>query len=189
MTMKPHFIFVLWAAVLCLLPAFAGAAGPLEAGQTLADIRLPVPTSAAHQEYLGLSGGESFTLGQVEGEVVLIEIFSMYCPFCQAEAPKVNALYEAVQKDPALGKQIKLIGIGAGNSSFEVGVFGTKYGVAFPLFPDRDFALHEHFGQARTPFFAAVRVGDGSRRVLHTQLGGFKSAEGFVQELRRACGL
>jgi len=126
----------------------------------------------------------------VMANLVLIEILSMYCPFCQKEAPVVNRLHEAIEKDPAAGGKIKIIGVGAGNSSYEVEVFRKKYGVPFPVFPDPDYDIHKKCGEVRTPFFIAVRLNpDGTQSVTHARLGAFGEVPAFLETLKKAAGL
>ena len=57
----------------------------------------------------------------------------MYCPFCQKEAPNVNELYRIIDQDKDLKSRIKMIGIGAGNSPFEVNTFRTPMRFLFPF--------------------------------------------------------
>ena len=166
--------------------AWAAAEAPRVGGR-LPDFSLGVPREGAEKAYLGLAGSGTFKVPQIKAQAVLIEIFSMYCPYCQKEAPAVNSLYERIEGDPALKGKIKLIGIGAGNSAFEVGVFKKKYGVAFPLFPDGDFAVYDLFGELRTPYFIGVKIlPDGSHQVIYSALGAFGKVESFLAELVKA---
>lgn len=65
--------------ILLVAAGFAQAASqPPAVGGQLPEITLPVPKSDEHQEYLGLTGKESFKLSEISAEVVIIEIFSMY---------------------------------------------------------------------------------------------------------------
>ncbi|MGB4189276.1 MAG: AhpC/TSA family protein, partial [Syntrophales bacterium] len=106
------------------------------------------------------------------------------------EAPVVNRLHEAIEKDPAAGGKIKIIGVGAGNSSYEVEVFRKKYGVPFPVFPDPDYDIHKKCGEVRTPFFIAVRLNpDGTQSVTHARLGAFGEVPAFLETLKKAAGL
>ena len=88
------------------------------------------------KNYLGLTGSGTFKITQVKAQAVLIEIFSMYCPYCQKDAPGINELFQAIEENAEMKGRIKIIGIGAGNSAYEVGVYKKKYNVPFPLIPD-----------------------------------------------------
>jgi len=176
---------------LCLFWVPAQAASPPAVGGVLPDIVLEVPKDSGDRGYLGLSWwGKTFTIPAIKARVVIVEIFSMYCPYCQAEAPKVNALYEKIEADASLKGRIKMIGIGVGNSSYEVGIFKKRYGVPFPLFSDADFAVHKQVGEVRTPYFIGIRIdGDGSHRVFFSRLGAFDTADGFLKDMVRLSGL
>jgi hypothetical protein len=58
---------------------FAGAeVKPPAEGGVLPAIVLRVPDTPELQQYLGVSGKKNFTIPEIEAEVVLVEIFSMY---------------------------------------------------------------------------------------------------------------
>jgi peroxiredoxin len=159
-------------------------------GDVLASITLPVPQEQNAKTYLGLTGEGSFTISQIKAQVVIIEIFNMYCNNCQREAPRVNELYQAMGKDPNLKGKIKMIGIGVGNTPLEVEVFKKTYGVPFPLFPDEDYSIHKATGEVRTPYFIGVKINaDKSLRVFYTKEGGFQDATQFLKQLVAAAGL
>jgi protein-disulfide isomerase len=86
-----------------------GAATP-QKGDVLPDIKIPVPHNNNDKAYLGVEEGAFFTIPQIKAAVVIIEIFSMYCPYCQREAPEVNRLYSLIENDPRLKGKIKLSG-------------------------------------------------------------------------------
>ena len=163
---------------------------PPQKGETLPSIQLPVPKSLVEKSYLGLSREGSFTIPQIKARVVIIEIYSLYCPYCQKDAPGVNELYQLVEKDPDLKKDIKLIGIGAGNTSYEVGVYKKTYTVPFPLFSDQDFTIHKACGEVRTPYFIVVKMNeDKTHQIVHTQLGDYPGAEPFLDLVLKSSGL
>ncbi len=168
---------------------YAGSKTP-KVGDVLPEMVLARPADAAHGGYLGLPAGETFTLSDIEADAVIIEIFSMYCPHCQREAPLINRLHEAIEnRGPGKGR-VKLIGVGAGNSTFEVDVFRKKYKVPFPLFPDPDFIIHKKIGEVRTPYFFAVRIRpEGSHRVVYSKLGGFEDPGRFLDMIVKRAGL
>lgn len=159
-------------------------------GGTLPLINLDVPKDPAHRNYLGLSGEGLFNISQIKAEVVVIQIFSMYCPLCQREASRVNELYEKIEKDPKARGKLKLIGIGAGNSQFEVDIFLKTYEVPFPLFSDGDFSIHKRLGEIRTPYFIGVKINDDrSLEIFYSRVGGFEKAEEFLQLMLELSGL
>jgi thiol-disulfide isomerase/thioredoxin len=154
---------------------------PLE-GDILPDISLTVPKKMQEIGYLGIEEKKgSFTLREIQADVLIIEIFSMYCPYCQKEAPVVNELYQLIQKKQDLKNKVKIIGIGAGNSLFEVNAFRDLYSVPFPLFSDIDFAVHQVLGEVRTPYFIAIKVNKGgSHKVIYSQVGSFGDPHEFL---------
>lgn len=180
-------LFLVLGACLVVEPAASKPAIP-ESGDPVPEIVLPLPTDAAQLGYLGLSAlsAQTFALKDVAADLVVVEIFSMYCPHCQREAPKVNALFSALQKRPASAPRIRLLGIGVGNSPLEVEVFRKRYEIAFPLFPDGNFTIHKQLGEVRTPFFFAFRPGRPAPLKLGlTHLGPFKTVDAFLARLDR----
>lgn len=156
----------------------------LAVGSQLPEIGLATPQEPALRSYLGLKNQENFSLGEIKSEILVIEIFSMYCPHCQKDAPAINELYELIEKDKKLSKRVKLIGIGVGNSTFEVDVFKNKYKVPFPLFADGNFAIHKDLGNIRTPYFIAIcNQGEMKKRIFFSRLGGFNGAEKFLDKI------
>lgn len=146
------------------------------------DFTLPAPTEKIHQTYLGVDPGQPFTLDQVKADILVIEIFSMYCPICQREAPQVNTLFQRLEK--VKDQSVRLIGIGAGNSSFETEFFKKTYGIEFPLFSDDKFVIHKKIGEKGTPFFIGLKPGaPKADRVFFTHSGDIKDLDAFVAKL------
>ncbi len=180
--------------LLFLLFLFISGPGPLSAvwaadeppseGEFLHAIVLPVPKDAPSREYLGIPPGKKFKTTDIKSGILVIEIFSMYCPYCQREAPAVNRLYRRIEEDPALKGKIKVIGIGVGNSAFEVAIFRKKYHIPFPLFPDPEFFIHARMARVRTPYFLAMTVNPrSSHQVVHSQLGGLNGIDRFLERI------
>jgi thiol-disulfide isomerase/thioredoxin len=184
-----EFVLVVVFSLSIGLPAFA-ANRPPQKGEMLPVMNLPIPKSPGERSYLGLTGVGSFKISQIKANVVIIEIFSMYCPYCQKDAPGVNELYDLVENNPDLKNKVKIIGIGAGNSTFEVGVYKKTYRVPFPLIPDQDFTIHKACGEVRTPYFIVVQTHeDGSPLIVHSQLGDYPGAKPFLELVLKSSGL
>ncbi len=170
--------------VVFVLPGMAVAEQTPTAGELLAGIRLDAPETTGSRAYLGLTEGGSFDPTTIAGQLLIIEIFSIYCPHCQREAPAVNRLYQAIEASETLRGRVKMIGIGVGNSAYEVDHFRNHYQIAFPLFPDEDFIVHKSVGEVRTPFFIITDIGPTDRgRVLWTGAGRMDKVETVITRL------
>jgi thiol-disulfide isomerase/thioredoxin len=173
-----------------LISSTLSASVPPSKGDVLPKINLPIPKSPDDKSYLGLSGVGNFKIPQIKAKVVIVEVFSMYCPYCQKDAPRINEMYQMIENNPELKNKIKIIGIGAGNSPFEVEVFKKTYHVPFPLFADKDFSIHKVLGEVRTPYFVAIKISDdGTHQIVHSQLGDFQGAEPFLELILKVSGL
>jgi len=186
----PQLLFVVLAlaALSVCAPAIpALAKSPLTQGQAIPDLELSMPGQASQAAYLGLKpeSGKTFRLSQIKHPWLLIEVFNMYCTICQGEAERVNQLYEAISQGP-LKDQIAMLGIGVGNSPFEVNVFRKRYAVKFPLFADSGFKAHKSLGEPRTPYFLLVRMREPKLRIALTNLGPFGEVPKFMIDLQDA---
>ncbi len=182
-------LFILLFLALSIYPVYSYS-NPLAEGKEIPDIELTIPKNQEHQQYLGLTGEGTFKIHQIKAKVVIIQIFSMYCPHCQKEAPTINDIYQKIENSKKLKGKVKLIGIGAGNSDFEMGFFKKKYDVPFPLFPDGDFSIHKKIGEVRTPYFIGLKIMDnGKATIFYAQLGGPKNAQQFLNKLLQRSGL
>ena len=102
----------------------------------------------------------------------------------------MNELYQAIEARKDLKGKMKVIGIGTGNSDFEVNFFRKKYEVPFPLFSDEGYVIHKTMGEVRTPYFIGVRLnGDGKAEVFYSKLGGFSNAKEFLDLMVKSSGL
>lgn len=176
-----------WMLVLVILalPGLSAAQRAPAAGDRLPDMRLDSPENPDTRAYLGLSPGDTFDPAAITGSLLVIEIFSMYCPVCQREAPAVNRLYQAIEASQTLRDRVKIIGIGVGNSAYEVDYFRKHYQVTFPLFADPDFLIHKTLGEVRTPFFIIATIGPNDKgRVLWTDAGNMEVQEIFMNRLK-----
>ena len=181
---------VITILLLTLVSPVLPANKPPAKGETLPVFNLPIPKSPAEKAYLGLSGDGFFKIPQIKAKVVIVEIYSMYCPYCQKDAPGINELYNLIEKNPDLKNKIKMVGIGAGNTSFEVETYKKTYQVPFPLFPDKDFTIHKACGEVRTPYFIIVKINDdGTHQIVHAQLGNYPGAEPFLEIVLKASGI
>lgn len=184
-----HLIFFMAAAII-LSTFFARNIHAESIGEQLLSITLQAPEKKRDASYLGVEGTGSFRIPDIACEVLLVEIFSMYCPHCQKEAPSLNEFFRLLRNSDRYADRIKMIGIGVGNSDFEVEYFRKQYDIRFPLFPDQDFTIHKILGEVRTPYFIGIRFKkNGSSEVFLSESGPRGKPEVFFSELVKDSGL
>src|SRR4030043_887289 len=88
--------------ILCSVVVFPTLAAnkPPEKGEVLPVMNLPIPKNPDEKNYLGISGSGLFKIPQIKAKVVIVEIFSMYCPICQKDAPGINEMYQQTENNP-----------------------------------------------------------------------------------------
>ncbi|MBN1668486.1 MAG: TlpA family protein disulfide reductase [Anaerolineales bacterium] len=137
----PLGFFVAGAGLILLAIAFAllarpdeqaARAGDTAAGNTASAIPSPV-NYAAPELTLNRVDGQSASLSDYRGQVVLVNNWATWCPPCRAEMPELEAFYRRHQDEG-----FTLIGISAGDSQAQVEAFIAEYGVTFPMWLDPD---------------------------------------------------
>ena len=192
-----------WGSMILLAILLAGCAGTapktaepprMETPKAIEslDIPLPGPSSEADAAYLGLEEStDAFRMDQIKAGVLVVEVFDMYCRFCQGMAPKVDEVYELNLRSGFAG-EVKMIGIGRMNTALEVATFKEKYKVKFPLFPDNDLSITRAL-QAQdegTPHFMVIKMAPGARvEVVHTFTGAFEDPKAFYDVILEHSGL
>ena len=156
------------------------------------EIPLPGPSSEVDAAYLGLeTSTDVFRMDQIKAGVLVVEVFDMYCRFCQGMAPKVDEVYE-LNLDSGFAGDVKMIGIGRMNTPLEVATFKEKYTVKFPLFPDNDLKITKAL-QAQdegTPHFIVIKMAPGDRvEVVYSYTGAFEDPESFYRIILERSGL
>ncbi len=154
----------------------------------LSSLEFQAPDSPQDRFYLGLNNKPLFRLVDLKGKFILLELFSMYCPICQAEAPVVNSVFSLLNEKPELASTVRMLGIGAGNTPFEVDVYRKKYQVPFPLVPDDKMTFRKAYSEEiRTPTFILVRVDEQGRlSVLFKHVGQMKEPQLYVDAVVKA---
>jgi hypothetical protein len=93
----------------------------------------------------------------------------------------VNRLYNVIQEDAVLAKDVKLIGIAMGNDKKQVDAFKTQFRTAFPIFPDKEGEIYVIVGKPNTPTMVMTTPGG---KVLMSHEGLIKDFDGLLKELR-----
>lgn len=158
-------------------------------GTAVPDLTFPTTElTPAQAKDLGVAAGAPFKLDRVKADAVILVVYSMYCPFCQKEAPELVKLHEMIAQK-GLADKVKLVGLGAGNSPFEVKVFREKFNIGFALFPDQDFTAYKALGQVGTPFYYLLKRSGAGFTVVGNQLGCVTSAQAYLDDALGRLGL
>jgi len=182
-----EFIIISFLSLCIFLLNQAGASGG-DAG--LPDFSLSAPKTEMERAYLGLTGSRSFTLQQIKSQVVIVELYSFYCPHCQRIVPIVEEVYKTIQNNPKLVDKIKIIGIGIGDRQFEVDKFREKFKVSFPLFADPNMEVAGKLGVRATPYFiVAKRNEKGILEKFYVYPGPIESAPQFIADIVSRAGI
>ena len=168
--------------LLVLAFGFAPSASALE----VHTLELASPPSVGQRGYLGIAA-DRFTLADVQADIIIIELFSLYCAMCAKEAPAVAELFRLAQKKSTPQRKIIVLGIGAGNSADEVARFQKQHAVPFPMVPDQKVIVGRSMKMAITPgFIAYKKQSDGSLVSLHTRMGILGPPQHFLDSALKA---
>jgi peroxiredoxin len=174
------FFFV--AAMLGIFALVSDVGAAPETGEYFPDISFDKPKDSQMREYLGLWMWGNFTIADIESEAIIIELFSMYCPHCQAEAPLTKEMYRMIESDPRYSDKLKFIGIGIKNSEFEVDYFAEKYDIPFPLIADEKDMVQQETGKVYTPHYVVVKITEDKRaKIIFSQMGRIDDAAEFLE--------
>jgi peroxiredoxin len=104
--------------------------------------------------------GESITLSDFRGQIVLVNDFATWCGPCQAETPSLIEAYHAEDGD------MVIIGLNLQESKAKVSEFKEQYGVPYPLVMDPDGQLTEIYHPVGLPTSWFIDS-DGVVRYVH----------------------
>jgi len=176
-------VLFLWV---CAIPggAVGGESRLLAAGDPFPALTFEDTLSAEGRRYLGLPESGSFSLGDLDAEIIVVEFLNKYCMSCQRQAPIFNRVYRAIANDPQLADKVKMLGIGVGNRTLQVENFRKEKKIPFPIVSDVEFVGYEAVGEPKTPF--TVLVHGAKTVVLSTHRGLILSDTEFLEEIRTA---
>jgi peroxiredoxin len=150
----------------------------------LAAASYDAPVSPPAKQYLGLTEGRSFALSDIDAKFLLIGNYGVECPYCHSQAPVSAKLYEMIEQNPEMSKDIKLIGVMTGGNAQQTEAYASTFRLPYPLLADPFFTLHRMLDKPRVPLTLLIRK-DG--KVLWTYQGVMDDLEGIVLKIKKAC--
>ncbi|MCK5554379.1 MAG: hypothetical protein KAJ09_14605 [Deltaproteobacteria bacterium] len=181
---KRGFSFIL-VLLLCSFVPIASALGQsthrvAKFGDFFPPFTFPSPTSSQDRSYLGLSDEKSFTIGDTQADLIVLELLNIYCTSCQKQAPIYNEVFNVVKRDPGMKDKVKWMGVGVGNNEREVESFRKEKNIPFPILPDIRFDFYQAIGGPggiRTPLTLLVRKDEKGRGIIVDSHMGFLGSE------------
>ena len=124
--------------------------GPLTEGEAMRDFTAE------------LVGGESFTLSDHKGKVILLNFWATWCGPCVGEMPAFTGLTERY------GEDLVLLAVNSGENKKVVTQFLLDNGYTFPVALDTDYAVSSVYPSDGIPYTV---IFDTDGTVAHIQVG------------------
>lgn len=86
--------------------------------------------------------GESVTLSDLRGKVVLVNLWASWCPPCRAEMPALENVYRAFKDQ---GLEVLAVNTTYQDGEREAAAFVQDYGLSFPIPLDRTGAVSRRY--------------------------------------------
>lgn len=180
-----HSFWILFLSVNLFYVSAYAETKPVSFAVPFPDLMFTQTLSREERDYLGLPQKKTFSFKEIQASLILVEIISTYCVSCQRQAPIFDELYSSIEKNPKLKGKVKMIGIAAGNSIWEVEIFKKQYKIPYPIFSDSKFDAHTAVGSPRTPFAIWVRKETQTKPiVVSTHLGFIDSMQTALDETK-----
>lgn len=162
--------------------AAAGRSGLcVDPGEPFPDLSFPALLAPADYEALGVPEGP-FRLGDVGGDLLVLEFFNKFCLTCWRQAPQLQAFSELLEPGDLKGK-VRILSVGAGNNERELREFRDEFALSVPLAADPEFERYYALGDpGGTPCTAFLLQRDGRWVLADFHVGFF----GDVELLARA---
>lgn len=96
---------------------------------------------------LGSTSGERRKLDDLKGRVVVVNVWGSWCEPCEAEAPLISEIHNALQKTG----EGQVLGVTHIDPSEKSLAFVREYGLTFPSVRDVEDELYDAFGGTGTP--------------------------------------
>ena len=179
---KPSTCFFLCFIIVFVLIGCSGS----QAGEDSSEKKSGKRSSALHQEMASgseapdfsakLNNGDTFTLSDTSGQVVLLNFWATWCTNCIKETPAIEKLYEEY------GDQVIIIGVNVGEDEDTVDTFVEAKNYSFPIAYDTESNISNLYPSAGIPYTVII----GKDGLVTETFRGAKDADSQYTKLRRA---
>ncbi len=164
-----------------IIPISSHAGNLPTVDSVLPNFKITSPTAVKEKDYLNIGSGKTFTIEQIDCDILLIEIIGIYCPQCHIQLPRSRKLFFQIKKDSAISKKIKMIAIAVGANSNEATYLKNHLKIPYPVLTDQKFKIHKLIGEPRTPFTMLITE---NKKIKYVHLGVIKDMDKFYLKIR-----
>ncbi len=86
--------------------------------------------------------GSQMTLSDLRGKVVIVNLWTSWCPPCRAEMPTIEQIY---QENKAQGLEVLAVNTTDQDSESAAANFAQEFGLTFPILLDRDGSVSKRY--------------------------------------------
>jgi peroxiredoxin len=86
--------------------------------------------------------GSQMTLSDLRGKVVIVNLWTSWCPPCRAEMPAIEQIY---QENKAQGLEVLAVNSTYQDSELAAASFAQEFGLTFPVLLDRDGSVSKRY--------------------------------------------
>lgn len=123
-------------------PASDPLAGPVRDDAVVpASVEYPAPELT-----LSDLNGQSHSLADYRGQVVLVNLWATWCPPCRQEMPALQSFYEQYAE-----RGFVIIAIDDGDPAADVSAFAEEYALTFPVWLDPQYTSERAFSTMSLP--------------------------------------
>jgi cytochrome c biogenesis protein CcmG, thiol:disulfide interchange protein DsbE len=156
MAHRPHWLLMMAGVFLLGAGWIVWSANPEQAAAS-GRIASPHPGFAAPDFDLETLGGDRLRLSDLQGQVVVVNLWATWCPPCRAEMPALQQLYEAHRDE---GLVVVAVNATDQDSATAARTFVADHGLTFPVALDtRGEASRAYALQAMPSTFVVDRQG------------------------------
>jgi peroxiredoxin len=101
---------------------------------------------------------------------------------CRKNAPVVNRLYDVIQQDLALAKDIRVLGIAVADNQTRADDFKARLKIPFPIFPDEKGEIYLALKQ---PVIPSTLLTTTAGKVLMNHNGLIEDFDGLMEKIRQ----
>ncbi len=139
-------------AALALLACLLGPAPARASGEVAADFSLRDLT------------GQSVSLSELKGKVVVVNFWATYCGPCMVEMPHLQAMYTELQ---SRGFEVLSISIDEARQAGMVKSIAKRNGLTFPVLHDKETTVVSQYNPSKVLPYTVVIDKDGRIHAVH----------------------